>query len=194
MDDFFSMDEELEMAELMNSGQRKSSNDFHACIICNGDGYEYEQVGDKREKRPCPCDQNAPAKHLITATSKPQTYREQVASGLIDEEMPSPSARQLADNGIAKVMENVQNGSEAEAVELIYAELIMLANLQPYCFTSDDLRRRVEHLIPRLHSTNIIGGLFRRAKREKLIESTGDFIPSELPQSHGRPIRVWRKK
>ncbi len=164
------------------------------CVICGGDGYEYEQVGDKREKRPCPCDQHAYARHIITATSKPQTYREQVASGMIDEEMPPASARQLADEGIAKVMDNVHGESEGEAVELIYAELMTLTALQPYALTSDDLRKRVEHLIPRLHSTNIIGGLFKRAKREKIIESTGDFVPSELPQSHGRPIRVWRKK
>tara|TARA_R110000824_G_scaffold20947_2_gene78577 strand:+ start:1076 stop:1597 length:522 start_codon:yes stop_codon:yes gene_type:complete len=164
------------------------------CVICGGDGYEYEQVDDKREKRPCPCNQQAYAKHLATATSKPQTYREQVASGLIDEEMPSPSARQLANDGMAKVMDNVHGDNEAEAVELIYDQLTMLATLQPYALTSDDLRKRVEHLIPRLHSTNIIGSLFRRAKREKLIESTGDFVSSELPQSHGRPIRVWRKK
>lgn len=170
------------------------NNDFYTCIICRGEGYEYEQVGDKREKRPCPCDNHAYAKHLITETSKPQTYREQVASGMIDEEMPPASARQLANDGIAQVMGNVQDGSEEEAVELIYAELVMLAKLQPYALTSDDLRKRVEHLIPRLHSTNIIGGLFKRAKREKIIESTGEFIPSELPQSHGRPIRLWRKK
>tara|TARA_R110002020_G_scaffold41325_4_gene121965 strand:+ start:2307 stop:2828 length:522 start_codon:yes stop_codon:yes gene_type:complete len=164
------------------------------CVICGGDGFEYEQVGDKREKRPCPCNQHAYAKHIITATSEPQTYRQQVASGLIDEEMTQPSARQLADKGMAQVMGNVQGESEEEAVELIYAELMTLTTLQPYALTSDDLRKRVEHLIPRLHSTNIMGVLFKRAKREKIIESTGDFVASELPQSHGRPIRVWRKK
>ena len=168
--------------------------EYITCVICGGDGFEYEQVGDKREKRPCPCNDQAYAKHIIAAASQPPTYREQVASGLIDEEMSQPSATALAEEGMARVVANVQSSDEAEAVEEIYDHLVMLAELQPYALTSDDLRKRVEHLIPRLHSTNIIGSLFRRAKREKVIESTGGFLPSELPQSHGRPIRVWRKK
>ena len=31
-----------------------SNTDNFDCNICEGDGYEYEQVEDKREKRPCP--------------------------------------------------------------------------------------------------------------------------------------------
>ena len=31
-----------------------SNTDDFDCNICEGDGYEYEQVEDKREKRPCP--------------------------------------------------------------------------------------------------------------------------------------------
>lgn len=170
------------------------SSDFYTCIICGGTGYEYEMVGDKREKRPCPCQQQEYARDIITATSEPQTYREQVASGLIDEEITQPSASQLADEGMAKVLHNVTGEDEEEAVELIYNELKNLAELQPFILTSDDLSKRCKNLYDRLHSTNIIGSLFKRAKRENIIEPTGEYLSSTLPQSHGRPIRVWRKK
>tara|TARA_R110002020_G_scaffold55059_2_gene153005 strand:- start:124 stop:669 length:546 start_codon:yes stop_codon:yes gene_type:complete len=172
-----------------------------SCVICNGEGFEYEQVDDKREKRPCPCDDRAYAEHIITATSKPQTYREQVASGLIDEEitlwdLPSPSAKDLADEGIARVVANVTGDEETEAIEEIYSELLALIDLQPFAFSADDLASRCKGkgLYEKLHSTNLIGSLFRRAKSEKRIQSTGRYISSEQPQSHGRPLMVWVKK
>tara|TARA_R110001583_G_scaffold31420_6_gene107473 strand:- start:3593 stop:4102 length:510 start_codon:yes stop_codon:yes gene_type:complete len=160
----------------------------YSCVICDGDGFEYEQVDDKREKRPCPC-------------TEPLTYRDQVASGLIDEEitlwdLPSPSAKDLADEGIARVVANVTGDEEEEALEAIYGELLALIELQPFAFSADDLASRCKGkgLYEKLHSTNLIGSLFRRAKSEKRIQSTGRYISSEQPQSHGRPLMVWVKK
>ncbi len=159
------------------------------CPICNGDGYTLERHdADSNHKEQCPC--------MPSQARAKQIYRQQVASGLLDEEIGDSyiaSARQLADKGMAQVMGNVQGDDEAEAVEQIYSELLTLAELQPYAFSSDDLRARCEGLISRLHSTNILGALFRRAKREKKITATGQFIKSQLPQSHGRPVTLWRK-
>ena len=161
----------------------------YSCVICNGEGFEYEQVDDKREMRLCPC------------SREPLTYREQVASGLIDEEislwdLPSPSAKDLADEGISRVVANVTGDEETEALEAIYRELLSLIELQPYAFSADDLASRCKgkSLYEKLHSTNLIGSLFRRAKSEKRIQSSGRYISSEQPQSHGRPLMVWVKK
>ena len=160
-------------------------NAIKNCTICGGDGVEYEQVDDKREKRPCPC---------LTRLEK-QTQSE--SETLIWDYSPKkPTAKDLAEEGMARVLSNVKGDEEEKALKAIYEELLMLIRLQPLAFSADDLAERCKEkkLYEKLHSTNLIGTLFKRAKTDKLIVSTGVYQRSQQPQSHGRPLMIWRKR
>lgn len=40
---------------------------------------------------------------------------------------------------------------------------------------------------------NVIGVVFAKAKREKIIEYVGSTYPSSRPEARGRKIRIWRQ-
>lgn len=137
------------------------------CPICDGLGYEIQRTEDGALKTECPCRQMK----FCAVTAETQ-----------------------ARAGMAQALANVRTGKEEQAVEYIYDQIRQLAELQPMAFTSDDLRKRCGEVIVELHTRNIIGALFKRAKAEGIIASTGQYVKSVMPQSHARPIMVWRKK
>lgn len=39
-----------------------------------------------------------------------------------------------------------------------------------------------------------LGAVFRRAVRDGLIEATNEWVRGTRPDSHGRPVRIWRRR
>ncbi len=58
-------------------------------------------------------------------------------------------------------------------------------------FTSDDLRREMDILIP--SNENSWGAAFSAASKMKLIKNTGRYVISKIPSCQGRRIAVWQK-
>jgi hypothetical protein len=62
-------------------------------------------------------------------------------------------------------------------------------------FTADDLLERVGHPDD-AHGANgrnnAVGSLFRSARAEGLIESTGTIVKSRQPERKGGMVQVWR--
>ena len=170
------------------------------CIICGGDGFEYEQVDDKREKRPCPCRQEAYAEHIFK-----EKYREEVRAGKVDEEMPlldhmiqsgyadkmDAKARKI--HGMKKVTRNPSKDFLDKVMDSYIKEKssaghyeVNADTLKKYC--RENFSEELAQINPH---PNAWGALFGRYSKRELIKSTGRHVPSTEPSSHGRKIAVW---
>lgn len=61
--------------------------------------------------------------------------------------------------------------------------------LRGWTITADYLRRGIGDP----PNPNVIGAVFRTAKRQGLIRYTGEQVLSTRPETHGRYIRVWER-
>ena len=104
-----------------------SNTDDFDCNICEGDGYEYEQVEDKREKRPCP----RPDCQKKLADSKKEKNEQKEAIDVITDKLEKKEGRlsSLPDiepisiklASVAPVLEELEG--MAQAIETLSADL-----------------------------------------------------------------------
>lgn len=139
------------------------TNDFYTCPICNGEGYEYEQVDDKREKRPCPCNEEYAKSIIKTATER-------------------------RNEGIAKIKKR----PDYMALNGIMDEFLHSKSSETHrhTFTSDSFRNFAGE-INDMHQ-NSWGALFSSYAKKGIIQKTGEYRKSVRPSSHGRVIPVWQ--
>lgn len=154
---------------------------FYNCEICLGDGYEYEWVEDKREKRPCPsCKETG---YL--------SFLEMVKSGYADK-MDAKVAVELGNKACDKIIKSTKQ----ELLVKLRKELEYLTECMPLAFTSDDLWARLDEQTATEISArggNVIGAIFKEANRANKIEDTGQMIKSSRLRAKGRKVSVWRK-
>lgn len=78
-----------------------------------------------------------------------------------------------------------------------------LASVQAVCetkhlLTTDDIwwvldRLRLQHSLG-THEPRAMGSIVRQAARKGWMVPTSEYIPSERPESHRRPIRIWASR
>lgn len=99
-------------------------------------------------------------------------------------------AKKLRDAALKQVEANANQEWKVAALEIIQ-EL----SRQKYgqAVTSDDvwLILSFEHPELKTHQPSAMGAIFRRAASLGYIYPTKEFVQSERPSSHARPIRVW---
>lgn len=60
-------------------------------------------------------------------------------------------------------------------------------------FTTDDAWSLLTAWdVPATHEPRAMGAIIREASRSGLIVKTGDYVESKRPESHCRPLPVWR--
>jgi hypothetical protein len=70
--------------------------------------------------------------------------------------------------------------------------VVCLEHRQYERVTSDDVWRvLLDEDAPSPHEPRAMGPIMRRAVAEGRLTATADFRPSELPQNHRRPVRVY---
>jgi hypothetical protein len=140
------------------------SNDFYTCIICGGDGYEYEWVDDNREKRPCPCRGKDYVRHITS----------------------HKTANELKQKGI-----NAMN--ELPHAEKLNKAMDNYLLLHCEDFTSDHFRKfcKNDKSLEKVHN-NSWGAIFSRYAKRGILTKTGEYRKSARPTSHGRVIPVWQ--
>jgi hypothetical protein len=136
-----------------------------ACGICGGDGIlSRSHTEDGWDYEECPC-----------------TRREVIES-------MEKSGYDLKDEGCAQVVAN----TDEEIKAAVYAELDNLIELQPHCFTTDDLHHRADKFLKMAHN-NFVGGAISSAIKRGLIEWTGQVTASTRPKAKARILKIWRK-
>lgn len=83
------------------------------------------------------------------------------------------------------------DNADPEWTALAHATLRYVASLGAE-FTTDDIWLRLEFRNIHTHEPRAMGAVMRAAVRDGLIEKTGAYVESSRPQSHARPIPVWR--
>jgi len=153
---------------------------LNQCPICYGDGYIVEtHDSDSSHRECCPCSAGTMA-HMVD-------------SGHAEKMSGAQMGELLATIGCEKALEYSKEEAKAEAFE----ELRMCYLLQPHAFTADNVRERLEKNCPcalDFLSPSAFSALFRSASKRGDIVDTGARIKSDRPKSHGRELRVWRRK
>lgn len=93
------------------------------------------------------------------------------------------TGKQLRDEGTQLVYDNNYDWSTE-----VYRIISELAD-KGIPFTSDDVWKLVSGT-PKNNSA--MGAVFRKAVANKIVEPTEQFILSQRPSAHSRPIRVWK--
>lgn len=96
-------------------------------------------------------------------------------------------AQQARDAAIAIVDANADQEWLSQAVKVIG-----LLSKSYDAFTTDHVWRELNRRELSVREPRAIGAAMKRAKGLGLIEPTGQYVPSARPESHCRPIRVWR--
>lgn len=78
--------------------------------------------------------------------------------------------------------------ADKEWADKAYAAAIQVAKDKPE-FTPDDIWATG---LQKPAEARALGGVMRRASRNKLIEKTGRSQPTTQPESHGTDVTVWR--
>lgn len=148
----------------------------YECPVCAGEGYTLEpKDSDSMMRVECPLDCLMP-----------------IDTAELDEANELAEAM-LKDGYDVDCQERHQEPlTEAEANAELVEELELLAQLQPFAFTADDLTTRAKRLLAFCHP-NAVGGVFASASRRKKIKATGKWVRSRNPKANGRHIRVWQK-
>ena len=117
-------------------------------------------------------------------------YREMAAdvNPKVAARFPVNTAKAERDEAIRRVQEGAEVSWLAKAQEAIRACAAAMET-----FTVDDVQARmVGHPPPR--EGRAMGAAMVWARRNGLIEATGDYRPSSQPQCHANPRQVWRSK
>jgi hypothetical protein len=97
------------------------------------------------------------------------------------------AAQQARDEAIARVEAN------ADQDWMIQATLVIELMSKVYDrFTTDDVWRELGRRDLTVREPRAIGAAMKKAKGKGVIAPTGNYVPSARPESHCRPIRVWR--
>ena len=95
----------------------------------------------------------------------------------------------LRDEGMARADEAADEEWKALAKSAV---LWCARQLRP--FTSDDVWARmlaVDEERARAREPRALGAVISKAYRDKFIEPTGEYRPSDRPETHRNPKRVW---
>lgn len=100
------------------------------------------------------------------------------------------TATQLRDEALNQVEDNANAEWFATALQVIKNLASKVEKL-----TSDDVWEELKNY-PQVqtHQPSAMGAIFRRASNLELIVATDNFVSSNRPSSHSRPIRVWKSK
>lgn len=103
-----------------------------------------------------------------------------------------PTGEQRKRAGMAKVAAN--RTPDDLLVHAAWTEGMRAVSAQMELFSSDEIRGWVERHYPALapHTPNVWSTEAKRISKEKYGENTGKFVESLRPDSHARPVRVYR--
>ena len=110
-----------------------------------------------------------------------------------------PAAPQLpglapATEGEARLQDALRRVTEHANPEWWQAALTAVAELagRHRGFTTDQVWQHLAAQALTPHEPRALGAVMRVAARARLIAPTDRYVPSERPQAHRRPVRVWR--
>lgn len=95
--------------------------------------------------------------------------------------------QQLALDGIARAEAGADPRWFAEAVR----QVRWLATVR-YKFTTDDVWALLHDSGVGTREPRAMGAVMRAAAAGGYVEATGEYVPSQRPECHARPVRVWR--
>lgn len=101
----------------------------------------------------------------------------------------SEEGRRRRDEAIDRVRDHTPPGWMDAAVDCVRIALQQFVTI-----TTDDVRRVAGiRQIPKPHDNRAWGAVMRRAIKSGLVVKTGEYVPTERPEAHRRPIPVYRK-
>lgn len=95
---------------------------------------------------------------------------------------------------LAKIaaINKVQRNADPAWLASAYSVLRDLCARQFYC-NSDQVWAALEARgVSTPHEPRALGAVMRQGVRDGLIEATGEWVPSERAECHGRPIQKWK--
>jgi hypothetical protein len=96
------------------------------------------------------------------------------------------TGEQLTTDAIDAAAAGADEGWLRRAVQ----EIRWLASVRP-TFTSDQVWAVLEESGVSTREPRALGAAFREAQRAGYIRPTGQYVPTQRPEAHNRPIRVW---
>lgn len=95
---------------------------------------------------------------------------------------------QLAEQGMATAIANAGKTWQEIATDSV----LTVARLN-MTFTADDVWAWIEsHSLPQPPNKAALGSVFKALSRDQFIRATGEWRNSARPETHTRPLRVWR--
>ena len=95
---------------------------------------------------------------------------------------------QLAEQGMATAIANAGKTWQEIATDSV----LTVARLN-MTFTADDVWAWIEsHNLPQPPNKAALGSVFKALSRDQIIRATGEWRNSARPETHTRPLRVWR--
>jgi len=91
----------------------------------------------------------------------------------------------LRDDGIRRADEHADRDWKQAAYEAV----VELAHRRQV-FTTDSVHELIGDVST--HEKRAMGAIMRRAARDGLIEATDSYAPSDRPEAHRNPKRLWR--
>lgn len=103
--------------------------------------------------------------------------------------LDAPRAHRVTEKAVSRSTAH----APSEVFEQASLALVGVAYQQPE-LTADDVWLAVPRDVMKQWNPSALGGVFRAAAKDGLIELTGEKRESQRPATHRRPLRVWRSR